>query len=158
MGSSTSQLERNRMILRKYCGSTVLWFFLVCLSLCVHSDVLEQSVLTVPNALGNEIEVTDADVQQILIPKPVLLKRSSFVGADVVSGAKNLGSRIDTSLDIVRAKIPFAIAGVEADIAIANRDRVILGMAFGVMKTTGLATAWDDSQMETKFKFLLNSY
>jgi len=138
------------MISRKYCGSTVLWFFLVCLSLCVHSDVLEQSVLTVPNALGNEIEVTDADVEQILIPKPVLLKRSSFVGADVVSGAKNLGSRIDTSLDIVRAKIPFAIAGVEADIAIANRDRVILalanflGMVFGVMKTTGLATSWDD--------------
>ena len=79
--------------------------------------------------MGNEIKVTDADVEQILLPQPVLLKRSSFVGSDVVSGAKNLGSRIDTSLDIVRAKIPLAIAGVEADIAIANRDRVILALA-----------------------------
>lgn len=85
--------------------------------------------MSVPNTLGNEIKVTDADVEQILLPQPVLLKRSSFVGSDVVSGAKNLGSRIDTSLDIVRAKIPFAIAGVEADIAIANRDRVILALA-----------------------------
>ena len=33
-----------RMILRKYCGSTVLWFFLVCLSLCVHSDVLGKTI------------------------------------------------------------------------------------------------------------------
>jgi len=128
----------------------VLWFFLVCLSLCVHSDVLEQSVLSIPNTLGNEIKVTDADVEQILLPQPVLLKRSSFVGSDVVSGAKNLGSRIDTSLDIVRAKIPLAIAGVEADIAIANRDRVILalanflGMVFGIIKTAPPGTSWDD--------------
>ena len=32
------------MILRKYCGSTVLWFFLICLSLCVHSDVLGKTI------------------------------------------------------------------------------------------------------------------
>jgi len=61
----------------------------------------------------------------------------------VVSGARNLDSRIDTSLGIIRNKIPDATVSVEADIAVANRDRVILalsnflGMVFGVLKTTG---------------------
>ena len=47
----------------------------------------------------------------------------------MVSGARNLDSRIDTSLGIIRNKIPDATVSVEADIAVANRDRVILALS-----------------------------
>ena len=65
------------------------------------------------------------------IPKQDLQRRqdSSIIVGDVVRGASNLESRIDTTLNRVRATIPSAIASVESDIAISNRDKVILALA-----------------------------
>ena len=54
---------------------------------------------------------------------------SSITSGDVVSGAANLESRIDTTLNRVRTIIPSAIASVEGDIATSNRDKVILALA-----------------------------
>ena len=54
---------------------------------------------------------------------------SSITGGNVVIGARDLGSRIDTTLNHIRAIIPEAIESVEKDIAISNRDKVILALA-----------------------------
>lgn len=57
-------------------------------------------------------------------------------------------SRIQTTLNKVRTVIPTTIESVEKDIAISNRDKVILalanflGMVFGVLKATAGATDW----------------
>jgi len=146
------------MILRDHCGGTVLWFFVLCLIFSVQSDVLEPSILSTPDILSNEIEVgTEND--------NVFRRRSSIVGGDVVSGARNLDSRIDTSLNIVKNKlIPNAIESVEADIAIANRDRVILGLAnflgmwFGILSVTAASTDWENLADGAKIQVLLKFY
>ena len=46
-----------------------------------------------------------------------------------LSGAANLESRIDNTLNRVRTIIPSAVASVEGDIATSNRDKVILALA-----------------------------
>jgi len=133
------------MILRQNWGGAALWLFAASLILSVHSDVLEPTHLSSPNLLSNEISLTSSSpsINEVGDEQQTFQKRTSIVGSDVVSGARNLDSRIDTSLGIIRNKIPDATVSVEADIAVANRDRVILalsnflGMVFGVLKTTG---------------------
>ena len=63
--------------------------------------------------------------------KKVLIHRrqDSSITGDVVSGAGDLESRIQTTLNKIRTTIPTAIESVENDIAISNRDKVILALA-----------------------------
>ena len=83
--------------------------------------------------MSNEISLTSSSpsLNEVgdEIDQQTFQKRTSIVGSDVVSGARNLDSRIDTSLGIIRNKIPDATVSVEADIAVANRDRVILALS-----------------------------
>ena len=60
--------------------------------------------------------------------KPSKLERRSSFNGDV-RGASNLDSRIQSTLQTIREKIPEAVDSVEDDIAVANRDRVILALA-----------------------------
>merc|ERR1711976_969853 len=120
-----------RMILRHH----YVLLILASLALAVYSDVLETSVLSTP-------EVASLPATSEVETKPSKLERRSSFNGDV-RGASNLDSRIQSTLQTIREKIPEAVDSVEDDIAVANRDRVILalsnflGMVFGVLKTTG---------------------
>ena len=93
--------------------------------------ISEPTHLSSPNLLSNEISLTSSSpsINEVGDEQQTFQKRTSIVGSDVVSGARNLDSRIDTSLGIIRNKIPDATVSVEADIAVANRDRVILALS-----------------------------
>jgi len=166
------------MILRHHYGFVV--FFIVYLSSFAYTDVIDTSVLSTPSdaslhSIGNSLQeehLTTAVENLGHFTKRILgglgggrvkshrrKKKTKFVqrrqdssitGGNVVVGARDLGSRIDTTLNHIRDIIPEAIESVESDIAISNRDKVILalanflGMVFGILKTTGGATDWNE--------------
>ena len=90
------------------------------------------------------------------ILKPVI-RRSSLTGG-VVGAAKDIDSRIQTTLETIESNIPVAIESIEKDIAISNRDKVILalanflGMVFGVLKATAGSTNWEDVSTGNKIQ------
>lgn len=59
----------------------------------------------------------------------VRIKRASATASDYLNAASSLDSRIQTVLAQLHKSIPIATDSVEADIAVANRDRIILGLA-----------------------------
>jgi len=126
------------MILRHHC---VLLAIFASLVIAVHSDVLETSVLST-SPLDSSTTLTGS--------KTSAFERRSSLDGNVAQSASNLDRRIAKTLDIVRSKIPTAVDSVEKDIAIANRDRVILalanflGMVFGILKATAGSTNWAD--------------
>ena len=63
------------------------------------------------------------------------VRRSSATAQDYLSAASSLDERIETVRNQLWSSIPKAIESVESDIAVANRDRAILGLAnfFGSM-------------------------
>jgi len=152
------------MILRHHSGLVLL--FIAFFTTVAHTDVLETSVLSSPDAsLGVDslkeehvsaaIQTMGEFAKRILgypRSKKVPIHRrqdSSITDGDVVRGAGDLQSRIQTTLNKVRTSIPTAIESVESDIATSNRDKVILalanflGMVFGVLKATGGVWDWD---------------
>jgi len=155
------------MILRHNWGFVLL--ILAYFTTVAYTNVLETSVLSSPDAtLGVDslkeehvtaaIETMGNFAKRILgypRKKKVSIHRrqdSSITGGDVVRGAADLPSRIETTLNKIRTTIPTAIESVENDIAISNRDKVILalanflGMVFGIMKVENVAT-WDWDQV-----------
>ena len=85
------------------------------------STIPETSVLSTP-------EVASLPATSEVETKPSKLERRSSFNGDV-RGASNLDSRIQSTLQTIREKIPEAVDSVEDDIAVANRDRVILALA-----------------------------
>jgi hypothetical protein len=160
------------MILRTNHGGLVL-LCIACLTWIAHTEVIETSVLSSPETettLGlkglKEEHLTQAVQTLGNFAKRILgssrrktpssrssgfqsRQDSSITSGDVVSGAANLESRIDTTLNRVRTIITSAIASVEDDIATSNRDKVILalanflGMVFGIFKATSGALDWN---------------
>jgi len=81
----------------------------------------------------------------VKLDPPKLERRSSFNG----NVRADINTRITNALQTIREKIPTAVDSVEDDIAISNRDKVILalanflGMVFGVLKATAGSTDWE---------------
>ena len=75
--------------------------------------------------------LSSPDYDTIKIEKRILKKTLpiSSISGDVPSGAGQIGSRIDKTLGIIRSKIDEAVESVESDIAVSNRDKVILALA-----------------------------
>jgi len=152
------------MILRHHCGLVLL--IIAYFTTVAYTDVLETSVLSSPDGtLGvdslKEEHVTAAietmgDFAKRILGYPrrkkVLIHRrqDSSITGDVVSGAGDLESRIQTTLNKIRTSIPTVTESVEKDIAISNRDKVILalanflGMVFGILKATGGSNDWEN--------------
>ena len=61
----------------------------------------------------------------VKLDPPKLERRSSFNG----NVRADINTRITNALQTIREKIPTAVDSVEDDIAIANRDKVILALA-----------------------------
>jgi len=134
------------MILRHCFGLVLVSLaFLASFSNC---ELLDTSILSSP------------DYDTIKIEKRILKKTLpiSSISGDVPSGAGQIGSRIDKTLGIIRSKIDEAVESVESDIAVSNRDKVILalanflGMVFGILKATGAATNWIDVSAGNKIQ------
>merc|ERR1719367_841800 len=124
------------MILRHHCVLLIFASF----AITVHSDVLETSVLSV-----QPVESVVSTPNLVKLDPPKLERRSSFNG----NVRADINTRITNALKTIREKIPTAVDSVEDDIAIANRDKVILalanflGMVFGVLKATAGSTDWE---------------
>merc|ERR1719361_2203661 len=122
------------MILRHHCGFVV--FFIAYISSIAYTDVLDTSVLSTPSdaslSIGNSLkeEHLTAAVENLghfakrilgggkrRKKKTKIVQRrqdSSITSGNVVIGARDLGSRIDTTLNHIRATIPEAIESVES--------------------------------------------
>jgi len=97
------------MILRKYCGSTVLWFFLVCLSLCVHSDVLADDsahhldqiidhwIYKIPNLIDDSVFQSEKDLRLTVAKRvtqgwSIVLASWKDILSDYVENERTLGN------------------------------------------------------------------
>ncbi len=69
-------------------------------------------------------------------------RRSASTASDYLRAASSLDERLETVLNQLRHNIHKAVDSVEADIAVGNRDKVILGLAnlFGSLFGVALAT------------------
>ena len=70
-------------------------------------------------------KIITQSIDALVLPQ----RRSSFGASDAVHGASDLDLRIHNTLDLINTRIPEAIESVEKDIAVANRDKVILALA-----------------------------
>ena len=80
----------------------------------------ETSVLSV-----QPVESVVSTPNLVKLDPPKLERRSSFNG----NVRADINTRITNALQTIREKIPTAVDSVEDDIAIANRDKVILALA-----------------------------
>lgn len=113
--------------------------FLICSCSAHTSD--PSTVLT--NAAFEEV----SNYLKSLLPTPVHSKKSalykkrgrfapratprasSFGSRNIALEAGNIGARVQRTLETLRSKIPEAVESIEKDIAVSNRDKVILALA-----------------------------